>query len=320
MMPYRKRRTAGAEIATLFNRRATRRIFARANVTVWLVCMAICSLGIAKAVVAQSQRSDAPLADASQRRLTLSWQDNILTVHAPHVPGGEIRIWYLEAYCRDKCHDADWSQHTVIGHRTQLVSAAPDGRQLILECHVRDGLVVRHTISAGKDVVDFRIVAHNPTDRRSQAHWAQPCIRVGDFTGFGESDTDDPLAYLAKSFVFIDGKLERLPTKRWATRARYTPGQVWAAPGIAASDVNPRPLNPLRPEPGVIGCFSKDDKWVLAVTFEPYQELFQGVIRCLHSDFRLGGIPAGQTRTVRGRLYIVPNDSNKRGQASFLEK
>ncbi len=70
----------------------------------------------------------------------------------------------------------------------------------------------------------------------------------------------------------------------------------------------------------MIGCFSKDDKWVLAVTFEPYQELFQGVIRCLHSDFRLGGIPAGQTRTVRGRLYIVPNDSNKRGQASFLEK
>jgi hypothetical protein len=58
----------------------------------------------------------------------------------------------------------------------------------------------------------------------------------------------------------------------------------------------------------LIGCFRGDDRLILAVAFEPYQELFQGVIRCLHSDFRLGGVPAGQQRTIRGKLYLVPND------------
>ena len=29
----------------------------------------------------------------------------------------------------------------------------------------------------------------------------------------------------------------------------------------------------------------------LATAWEPYQELFQGVIVCMHSDFRIGGLP-----------------------------
>jgi len=46
--------------------------------------------------------------------------------------------------------------------------------------------------------------------------------------------------------------------------------------------------------------------------------LFQGVIRCLvigrlvircvHADFRIGGLPPGETNDVRGKIYIVPND------------
>jgi hypothetical protein len=47
---------------------------------------------------------------------------------------------------------------------------------------------------------------------------------------------------------------------------------------------------------------------LFATAFEPYQELFQGVIVCLHSDFRIGGLKAGETKHVRGKIYIVPND------------
>ena len=50
---------------------------------------------------------------------------------------------------------------------------------------------------------------------------------------------------------------------------------------------------------------------VYAVAWEPYQELFQGVIRCLHSDFRLGGLKPGETKKIRGKLYIVPADMKK---------
>jgi hypothetical protein len=114
--------------------------------------------------------------------------------------------------------------------------------------------------------------------------------------------------YLPKCFVFLNGRLTRMPTPEWATMARYVPGQVWAAPGIPRADVNPRPLNPLTPDNGLIGCFSGDESMIFATAWEPYQELFQGVARCLHSDFRLGGLAAGETKRIKGKLYLVPND------------
>ncbi|MFT6498877.1 MAG: hypothetical protein ACJAT6_001012, partial [Akkermansiaceae bacterium] len=43
-------------------------------------------------------------------KLTLSWENNILTLHAPHVPGGKIETWYLEAYCKPGSSDRDWNQ------------------------------------------------------------------------------------------------------------------------------------------------------------------------------------------------------------------
>ncbi|MCA1685828.1 MAG: hypothetical protein LC745_07530, partial [Planctomycetia bacterium] len=42
---------------------------------------------------------------------------------------------------------------------------------------------------------------------------------------------------------------------------------------------------------------------------EPYQELFQGVITCLHSDFRIGGLAPGQSKTIRGKLYLMGPDT-----------
>jgi hypothetical protein len=171
-----------------------------------------------------------------------------------------------------------------------------------------DGVIVEHTITAGVDEVDFRLIARNPTDKRSEAHWAQPCVRLGDFTGFGPSQTKDDYAYMPKCFIFLDGKLERMPTQTWATKARYLPGQVWCPINVPRTDVNPRPLNPQVPSNGLIGCFSGDEKLIWATAWEPYQELFQGVGRCLHSDFRLGGLKPGERKEIRGKIYIVPND------------
>ena len=99
-----------------------------------------------------------------------------------------------------------------------------------------------------------------------------------------------------------------MPTQGWATEARYIPGQVWAGPGVPRADVNPRPLHPAVPGNGLIGCFSGDGSMIFATAFEPYQELFQGVIRCLHSDFRLGGLAPGETLEITGKIYLVKND------------
>jgi hypothetical protein len=239
--------------------------------------------------------------------LKLSWADNILIIHDPRIPGGQLKVWYLEDYCRPGAHEADWHD-TTIGHTTTLTKASADGRHLHLRCELRDGVIVEHVITAGEDAVDFRLTVYNPTQESSQAHWAQPCIRVGDFTGTGPKTTEDKYAYIRKSFVFLDGQITRLPCADWATEAKYTPGQVWAGPGVPDADVNPRPLNPKRPSNGLIGCFSADDSMIMATAWEPWHELFQGVIRCLHSDFRIGGLAAGERKQIHGKIYLLPAD------------
>ena len=55
-----------------------------------------------------------------------------------------------------------------------------------------------------------------------------------------------------------------------------------------------------------------DGKLIYASAWEPCQELFQGVARCLRSDFRLGGLPPGDRIKIRGKMYLVPADPDAR--------
>ncbi|MGI8604235.1 MAG: hypothetical protein ACR2OZ_14765 [Verrucomicrobiales bacterium] len=246
------------------------------------------------------------LQGAEKQSLLLAREGNWLVIRGGQLPGGEIRTNYLEAYCRAGSTDADWVQHTVIKHSSEVLSLSEDRKVLRLRDTLADGVSVEHTITAKEDEVDFQLVAHNPTAAPSAAHWAQPCVRLSAFTGFDEKTAGNATDYLQKCFVFLDGKLERMPTKGWATAARYTPGQVWCPREVSRTDVNPRPLSKLVPNNGLIGCFSADEKLIFATAWEPYQELFQGVARCLHSDFRLGGLKPGETKRIRGKMYIVP--------------
>lgn len=247
---------------------------------------------------------------AAEPGLLIAWERNYLTIRG-QFPGDELKILYLEAYCRPGSTDRDWKE-TVIPHKAEMTEASEDRRLIKLRDKLADGVVVEHTISVGKDEVDFRLVAHNPTDKPSAAHWAQPCIRVDKFTGTTSDDARALVpAYARKCFLFIDGKLSRLPTEPWADKARYVPGQVYCPLGVDRNDVNPRPLSQLVPTSGLCGCFSADERQIMAVAWEPYQEIFQGVIGCIHSDFRIGGLAAGETKQIRGKLYIVPADVEK---------
>jgi hypothetical protein len=240
--------------------------------------------------------------------LTLGREQNWLVVRGD-LPGGELRINYIESYCRAGSTAADWVAHTKIPHRSELLGVSDDRRTLKLRDTLSDGVVVDHVITTDAVGVVFAVSAHNPTATASTVHWAQPCVRLASFTGFDPDYTKgDPDDYLPQCFIFLDGKAAMMPTPVWATTARYTPGQVWCPVNVPRSDVNPRPLNPLVPSNGLIGCFSKDRSHIAAIAWEPYQELFQGVARCLHSDFRIGGLAPGETKTARGRLYLMAGD------------
>ncbi|HZZ71627.1 MAG TPA: hypothetical protein VFE24_05200 [Pirellulales bacterium] len=249
-------------------------------------------------------------AAAPSDRLKIEWRDDYLTVRGAF-PGGEIRIHYLEAYCRPGSTDRDWKE-TVIGHKSELVSAADDGSEIRLLDRLSDGVTVDHRIVAKADEVDFQLSAKNPTEHASQATWAQPCIRVDKFTGCSTADQAaiQP-KYIRQCFLFIDGKLTRLPTEPWADKARYLYGQVYCPAQVDRHDVNPRPLSTLVPSCGLCGCFSGDEKTIMAIAWEPYQEVFQGVAVCLHDDFRIGGLKPGETKSIRGKLYVVPADVKK---------
>ncbi|HEV3344342.1 MAG TPA: hypothetical protein VG125_28460 [Pirellulales bacterium] len=267
-----------------------------------LLALAAVVLLTARASSKEPPRPNVPVAAAeSARPLTISWKDNYLTVRGDRLPGGTLVVHYLEAYCRPGSTDRDWGE-TVIKHRTELVSADGEGKRIELLCKLADGVQVAHTITAGEDEVDFRLVATNPTEKPSQAHWAQPCMRVDAFTGRGQDD------YVSQCFVFLERKLTRLPTQPWATKARYVPGQTYCPKHVDRNDVNPRPLSELVPSNGLCGAFSADNKWIVATAWEPYQELFQGVRVCMHADFRIGGLKPGETKKIRGKIYVVPAD------------
>ena len=242
--------------------------------------------------------------------LTLAREAHWLIVRGAHLPGGEMRTNYLEAYCRAGSTDADWGKHTVIKHTSELVSLSADAKVMRLRDTLADGVVVEHTIAVEKDGVDFQIEARNPTDKASEAHWAQPCVRLSAFTGFEEKTASNATDYLPKCFVFLEGKLTRMPTRDWAVEARYIPGQVWCPKHVPRTDVNPRPLSKLVPSNGLIGCYSADEKLIYASAWEPWQELFQGVARCLHADFRIGGLAPGESKKIRGKMYLVAADAD----------
>ena len=158
--------------------------------------------------------AEPPTSAAPVLPLTLAFeQPHWLVIRGPELPGKEIRINYLEAYCRAGSTDADWVKHTVIPHKAEVLSLSDDRRTLRLRDILTDGVIVEHTVTTKADEVDFRLVARNPGSQRSEAHWAQPCVRLGDFTGFDPRgrDLDD---YLPKCFIFLNGKLVRLPDVR----------------------------------------------------------------------------------------------------------
>ena len=86
-------------------------------------------------------------------KLSLTWEKNWLEIHGDHLPGS-MRVHYLEAYCRANSQTTDWGKHTVVGHETKMVSASDDGSRIELLCNLKDGVIVRHVITARDDEID----------------------------------------------------------------------------------------------------------------------------------------------------------------------
>jgi hypothetical protein len=233
--------------------------------------------------------------------LEISWTNNLLNVTSTNLPGGKLEVWYLEAFCRSGAHARDWRQ-TTLPHKTILLTNE-NNRVLRFRTIVQPDIEVNHIVTAAEDELDIRFTMTNRGRDNVDVQWFQPaCIRVEKFTGANQSN------YIAKSFIFTERGLTTLGDTRRTEEAIYRGGQVYVMPGVSTNDVNPRPLSLDRPTNGLVGCFSADGKQLLATASDATHELFEGVYVCLHSDPHIGGLKAGETKTIRAKLYVLTND------------
>jgi len=237
--------------------------------------------------------------------LWLDWEKDILSFLSARLPGGRVQIWYLEAFCRSGSTNRAWDE-TTIPHQTVRLDPGGPTKHLRLKSTVAGGVEVWHDLRVVKEGVRFDLRLTNRSDTAVDVVWAQPCLRVADFTGRTQE------TYLDRCFVFTERSdhhgLTRLDEMPRREEGRYRGGQVYVPAGVDHADVNPRPISPVTPVNGLIGCFSADDTQILAMAWDQTQELFQGVITCIHADFRIGGLKAGETKRLRGRLYLMGND------------
>lgn len=238
-------------------------------------------------------------------RFTVSWTNNLLTLQHPQLPGGPIRVYYLEAFLRSGANQRDWRQ-SVLPHKTRLLSAQAQGRWLKFHTEVQPGVEVKHEVRAGRDEVEFRFALHNRTAQSVDLQWFQPaCIRVEGFTG------RDQQSFIDRSFIYTATGRTWLRNTGRTEEALYRGGQVFPMPGIPDVEANPRPLSRVRPVNGLVGCVSADDRWLLATASERTHELFEGVYVCLHSDPHIGGLKAGERRKIRAKVYFLPNQPER---------
>ena len=247
------------------------------------------------------QKEAKPAAD----KVLVDWRDNRLTVLSGRLPGGKVETWYLEAFCRRGSTHRKWEE-TTISHKTERLDGTGPKTRIRLKTTVEGGLEVWHDIRVVSDGVRFDLRMTNTGKTPTEAEWAQPCMQVAGFTGRIQE------TYLDRCFIFTEKKerhgltlLSEMPREE---EAIYKGGQIYVPKGIDRLDVNPRPLSTITPVNNLIGCFSADDKTLLATAWDATQELFQGVIVCVHADFRVGGLKPGETKKILGKLYLMDND------------
>ncbi len=236
--------------------------------------------------------------------LRIQWENNILTISGKNLPGEKMNILYLEAFCKTGSTNREWDS-TTIPHKTEFVSVDENGKHIVLKTIVQPDIEVIHNIRAENDNVDFNLVLTNKGITAQDIDWFQPCIRVDPFTNRAQDD------YISRCFIFTKKGLTTLDKTTRTHNGYYKGGQTYVPPGINLNDVNPRPISPDLPVNGLIGCFSDDNKYIMATAWDHYQELFQGIFVCIHSDPRIGGLKPGEVKHLHGKMYFLKNNPNE---------
>jgi len=238
--------------------------------------------------------------DARPREnVRLDFSNGMLYVTHPLLGEHPVEINCYEAYCKTGSTHREWDK-TIIPQQNEVIAKTP--HEIKLKTTLACGVEVQHRFAVVADEILFESTYVNQTNQAVDVDWMQPCMRVNHFTGLGQDD------YWRKCFIFTEKGLTMLPDTRRTEEAIYRGGQVYVPASVNRNDANPRPLSPDVPVNNLIGCFSADETALLATAWNDVQELFQGVITCIHADPRIGGLRPRETKKLWGKLYILKND------------
>ena len=128
-------------------------------------------------------------------------------------------------------------EQTVIPHKTELVDRPPTagssgcgrGWKTASWSITRSAPAAMRSISGSSRPTRPRV--------ESQAHWAQPCIRVNRYAGTKAEHGSE--AYLPRCFIYVDGRPVRMPTKPGPARPSTRPGRSGVPRASAAMTSTP---------------------------------------------------------------------------------
>jgi hypothetical protein len=268
-----------------------------------MVRSAACGLGVSVAV-AMVVSARAPRAAAMR---LFQWEQG-LGLEAAARPGMKM---YLRFYEWNLFDALESGQQTRASFARFKRNVSPDGGTAEL---TSDDM--RLVAEAAPDGAKLRLTVTN----RSDHDWPDAAGIIPCFTPGVQSLANPAFANKNSFFLGGDGLLQLHEREiHFARELRETINAVAGERGLAFSEK--WPTSPVDAAAGFLARESNDRRWVAGVAWERFVSV-QGhnFWDCLHVCARVGPLKRGESRTIRGRLYLFRGDRNdclRRYRAEF---
>lgn len=249
-------------------------------------------------------------ADDERPNVTLFEWERGVALRRLDDPGRMAHLWFYEWNMFEAVAPG---QHTGGTYKLER-KVADDGRTARI-----DSPHLQLRLTAARDAVDLELTAVN----RSDHEWPEiaaiiPCFNPGPREARDEQFVNDKtyflaadaLVQLAKREIHFNDRFRRAVDAE-ARDGRYVWSDKWplAEPNAAA---------------GLLLRESSDGRWVTGIAWEDFLSA-QGhnPWDCMHLSVRVGPLKPGESKRIRGRMYLFPGDKQKlleRFQADFGKK
>ena len=231
---------------------------------------------------------------------------SLVNITAPGIPGLECEIWCYEDQLGKAASHHKEEETLVLIHRLETATVTSRFEP------VSDGIDIRVEVT-GPDAAHIRAIKA-----------LNPCWQLRNSETFGNRG-DYVQDFVARCFVILESgptrlkDTQRIPGTRGRPNDRADLPEPWIQEYFPTWRPHPgqipgqRGYSPDRPVYPLIGCLSREDKYLVAFAWPEARSLGQVWHDCLHPRPAIVESYDPETnRTVsRGKLYFLPNDEKQ---------